>query len=140
MNESEDNQATDNDPIVEQTQESGRFTEQAKELFDDSVERLDAATLSRLNQGRHAAIEQLALQNTRTAAQWLRWMPATGVAAAALVAVLLFRGPGVDQVPVAHAVADFEILLEDESLEMLEDLEFYSWLELADVDTNGNVG
>ena len=41
---------------------------QAKQLFDDSVERLDAATLSRLNQGRHQAnqvVKNSMLQNSR---------------------------------------------------------------------------
>ena len=56
-----------------------RFTEQAKAVFDDSVERLDAAALSRLNQSRHAALE--ALHGGRSAAIWGRWVPATGVAA-----------------------------------------------------------
>ena len=70
-----------------------------------------------------------------------RWMPATGVAAAAIVTVMVMRGPnGVDVPMEPDVAADFEILLEDESLEMLEDLEFYSWLEAADLDDNGNVG
>ena len=35
------------------------LTAQAKALFDDSVERLDAATLSRLNQGRQQALQEI---------------------------------------------------------------------------------
>jgi hypothetical protein len=35
---------------------------------------------------------------------------------------------------------DFEMLLEAESLEMLEDLEFFSVLDAVDAETNGNVG
>jgi hypothetical protein len=109
----------------------------AKELFDDSVERLDAATLSRLNQGRHAALD--ALQGSRPMAVWGRWVPATGVAAAALVTVMVMRGSGTVDLPI-ESVTDFEILLAGESLEMLEDLEFYSWLEASDLEVNGNVG
>ncbi len=109
----------------------------AKELFDESVERLDAATLSRLNQVRHAALE--AAQGSRSMGVWGRWVPAAGVAAAALVTVIVMRGPDAVEMPSA-SVADFEILLEGESLEMLEDLEFYSWLEASDLETNGNVG
>ena len=70
-----------------------QITNQAKELFDDSVERLDAATLSRLNQGRHRALEEL--RESRHSAQWLRWVPAAGVAAVAVVAVMMMRGPDV---------------------------------------------
>ncbi len=70
-----------------------KFSKQAKEQFDDSVERLDAATLSRLNQGRHKALEEL--RDSRYPARWLRWAPAAGVATAAVVAVIevLFRLP-----------------------------------------------
>lgn len=116
-----------------------QFADRAKQLFDGSVEELDAATLSRLNQGRHAALEEL--QRSRPAAVWVRWLPATGVAAAALVTVMVMRGPDGIDIPVEPDVAaDFEILLEGESLEMFEELEFYSWLEAADLDDNGNVG
>jgi hypothetical protein len=114
-----------------------QFAEQAKALFDDSVEQLDAATLSRLNRGRHAALE--ALQGGRARATWGRWLPVTGVAAAALVTVMLVRGPDAVSPPV-DTVADFEILLEGENLEMIEDLEFYSWLDSTDLDTQGNAG
>ena len=54
-----------------------RFEKQAKLAFDDSVERLDAATLSRLNRGRQAALE--AAKSGRRARQWTIWAPATGV-------------------------------------------------------------
>lgn len=119
------------------TEADEEFAELAKELFDDSVERLDAATLSRLNQGRHAALD--ILQGSRPAGTWGRWVPATGVAAAVLVTVMVMRGPDSVELPVG-SVTDFEILLEGDSLEMLEDLEFYSWLEASDLETNGNVG
>lgn len=110
---------------------------QAKELFDDSVERLDAAALSRLNQSRHAALEHL--HSGRSSGAWGRWVPLTGVAAAALITVMLVQGPEPVDLPSA-SVTDFEILLEGESLEMLEDLEFYSWLETTDLSANDNVG
>ncbi len=110
---------------------------QAKEMFDDSVERLDAATLSRLNQSRHAALEEL--QQARPGFVWGRWLPLTGVAAVAVATVMVMQGP--DSMDMStESVTDFEILLEGESLEMLEDLEFYSWLEASDLETNGNVG
>ena len=129
MNEPTDNKVDADEP----------FAERAKELFDGSVEKLDAATLSRLNQGRHAALEQL--HKSRPAAVWVRWLPATGVAAAAIVTVMVMRGPDGVEIPVeADVAADFEILLEDESLEMFEELEFYSWLEAADFEDDANVG
>ncbi len=114
---------------MKQTDED--FSKKAKEAFDTSVDGLDAATLSRLNRSRHAALAEL----RRPARQWSRWMPATGVAAAVLVAVVVLQTPnGVDEVPTA--VTDMEILLGEDSIEMLEDLEFYSWIDAVDLDSD----
>ncbi len=124
-----------NDP--NKSKRDAEFAAKAKGVFDDSVERLDGAALSRLNQGRHAALEELA--QTKAPASWRHWLPAGGVAAIALVSVMVLRGPAVDEVP-DEVAADFEILLEGESLEMFEDLEFYSWIDEAALHVNGNVG
>ena len=72
-----------------------KLEQSAKALFDDSVARLDAATLSKLNQGRQAAIAELADESP--ARQWVRWMPATGVATVALVAILVLRAGAADE-------------------------------------------
>lgn len=103
------------------------FAEKAKQLFDESVEGLDGETRSRLNQGRQAALEELKTGKP----VWVQWAPAAGVAAAAVVAVVLWTGnPPTDVVTPEASASDFEILLTEDSLEMLEDLEFYSWIEL----------
>ena len=105
-----------------------QFAEQAKEAFDESVDGLDAATLSRLNRGRQAALAA----SRNPAANWLRWMPATGLAAVVLLTVFTLRAP--DEIEVIGAPAvDLEILLGEESIEMLEDLEFYRWLASQDL-------
>jgi hypothetical protein len=111
---------------------------QAKELFDDSVDKLDAATLSRLNQGRQKALEELHRPGLM---HWGRWAPAAGVAADAVVAVMVMQGPAtVDVGDDPVTASDFEMLLEADSLEMLEDLEFFSLLDAVDAEPNGNVG
>ncbi len=117
-----------------------RLEENAKTLFDDSVARLDAATLSKLNQGRQAALAELADESP--AKHWIRWMPATGVATAALVAIVVLRGPSQIDVPFASdpTINDFEILIGEDALEMIEDLEFYSWIDIADLESTDNVG
>ncbi len=132
MNEPNGNQPKGNKPI-----DNDDFAAQAKDSFDDSVERLDAAALSRLNQGRHAALEQLAKGNSKAA--WMRWLPVGGVAAAALVSIIVMRAPEIESMPIEVA-SDFEILLQGESLEMFEDLEFYSWMDDVELDAGGNVG
>ena len=61
----------------------------------------------------------------------MQWMPATGVAAAAVLAMVLWTGsPETDEFGTDAVASDMEILLTEDSLEMLEDLEFYSWVEL----------
>ena len=112
-----------------------RFDKKSKATFDASVEELDAATLSRLNRGRHAALAEL----QRPRDQWSRWMPATGVAAAVVVAVMVLQSPlAVKEFPEPATVTDMEILLGEDSIEMLEDLEFYSWIDAVDME--GDVG
>ena len=112
------------------------FTDKSRALFDESVERLDAAALSRLNQARQRALAEL--DRAAPHGPWLRWVPVTGVAVLALIAVMVINQP----VPVDEPMTatDFEMLIEHEELEVLEDLEFYSWLDLADAETNGDVG
>ena len=114
-------------------------TDVAKELFDDSVERLDAATLSRLNQSRQRALEELA--RPTSGVHWGLWVPATGVAAVAVLAFMVMRGPAhVEVIESPVDAPDFEMLLEAESLEMIENLEFYSLLDELDSEIGGDVG
>ena len=121
-----------------ESRKSEDFEKQAKALFDGSVERLDGATLSRLNQGRQKALAELGRPGV---VHWGRWAPAVGVAAVAAVAVVMMNGAPVE-VPAEGPVtaSDFEMLLETDSLEMLEDLEFFSLLDVVDTESNGNVG
>ncbi len=105
-----------------------KFADKAKSLFDDSVDSIDAATLSTLNQGRHRALEEL---KAGPSPLW-RWAPAAGVATAVLVAVMvtLPEQQGVDTMP--QSVADMEILLGEDSIEMFEDLEFYAFIDILE--------
>jgi hypothetical protein len=103
------------------------FADKAKQLFDESVDGLDGETRSKLNRGRQAALAELQPGGRR----WLQWAPAGGVAVAAVAALIVWtgsvQGPELD---VPSVASDMEILLTEDSLEMLEDLEFYSWIDL----------
>lgn len=124
----------------EQPQERGAdpFSKAARARFNDSVESLDAATLSRLNQNRQRALEQAA--RSPLAMVSTRWLPATGAVAAAVVAVALWTGPqSVPELSSPSVASDLEIILEVDDFEMLENLEFYSWIDL-DESGDGNVG
>ena len=127
------------------TLEEDRFATKARELFEQSVDELDGETMSRLNRARQAAIAELG-RKSYSPFRPGQWVPAAGVAAAAAIAVALWSGNDpVDPVAVPETLADFELLLAEDSFEMLEDLEFYAWIDL-DGDgetlepTDGNVG
>lgn len=114
------------------------FASRAKTLFDDSVQGLDAATQSRLTRARHKALAEIS--TGAGFGRWNQWVPVAGVAAATVFAVVLWRGDPQVELLIPPAVAtDFEILLDEEEFEMLQDLEFYSWIEIDD-DTGANVG
>ena len=103
--------------------------ERSKALFDESVERLDGRTRSRLTRARHAALDELRAGRPR----WLGFrLPAAGLATAALAAVLVVTWTGLKQ-PVAPGgglpLDDFDIVADSDNLEMLQDVEFYAWLE-----------
>lgn len=114
------------------TKSDEKFARDAKALFDTSVEELDGATLSTLNRSRHHALEEL--RSPR--ANWMRWAPAAGVAAAVLLAVTLTMRQPVDVEALPATVTDMEILLGEESIEMLEDLEFYAVIEMLEQDND----
>ncbi|MGH8178639.1 MAG: hypothetical protein ACREV5_20465 [Steroidobacter sp.] len=100
--------------------------ETAKALFDESVERLDARTCSRLTQARHAALDELE-KSRPMRARWL-WAPAAGLAAAVL-AVLVGSWPGSEPAaPESLLLEDFDLVAGTENLELLQDVEFYAWL------------
>jgi negative regulator of sigma E activity len=104
------------------------FERRTKRVFDDSVAALDATTRSRLTQARHRALEK----RTSRDHGWRSWlMPAGAVTATALVAwFVVWQSPPANDAVQAAPLADLEILLGEEDLEMLdEELEFYGWLE-----------
>lgn len=114
-------------------EQDDKFEKVAKAAFDSSVDELDAATLSRLNRARHEALAEL----ERPRHQWSRWMPATGVAAAVLVAIVMLQSPvTIDGEVGPTNLTDMEILLGEDSIEMLEELEFYSWIDAAEMESD----
>ncbi len=117
---------------IDSASDDAALSAHAKAAFDRSVDRLDAATLSRLNQGRHRALDHARGRRSGVAVLQ-RWAPVTGLAAAAVVAVAVWTTndqPVPSSAPTA--ATDLEIILEFDEFEMLEDLEFYSWIDLEE--------
>jgi hypothetical protein len=119
------------------------IAERSRTLFADEVAGLDGHTRSRLARARAAAV---AAAGSRRRDAWLapsRLVP-LGAAAAAILAVALFpRIPQAPLVPATDVVLnDLDLLLEGESLDLFEELDFYAWLleqpELIEADENGD--
>jgi hypothetical protein len=112
-----------------------------KVLLDESAEGLDAATLSRLNRTRQAALERARPRADR------RWfLPAGLVSACGLVlavAVWHARAPDdaarLPELPFSASSngADVDLVSSDDSLELYQDLEFYAWLDAQDQGSDG---
>lgn len=119
----------------------------SRALLERSAQELDGATLSRLNRARQAALDALEPAPRRRGA--LRWIGAAAVSLG--LALVLWRGlmpalPGTPPAiePLAQEVAprgvsltpvetsDFELLADEEQYVLLQDLEFYAWLETAE--------
>ena len=115
------------------------FEARSRALFEQSVDELDMRVRSRLTQARHAALAGAAPRLPRRA--W--WMPAAGVAAAAVLGVSLWVGS-----PASHhgvSLADAQNTFEDldivaaaddgsaDALDMLrdDDVDFYDFADKA---------
>jgi hypothetical protein len=114
----------------------GDFENRARALLEDSVQRVDGRIRSRLNQARHAAIEEA----SRRPSVWQRFtlMPAaSAVAAAALVAFVLWphSHPGDSLIADGGGrvgVEDLDLLADGDALELVSDEttdtgQFYEW-------------
>jgi anti-sigma-K factor RskA len=116
----------------------------AREVFDASVESLDAETRARLSRARFEAVE--AASRARSSS-WRVWVPAAAVAATVIVAVAVWRMPERTESPVAVAASAesaldaVEMLADGEALDLVEnDLAFYEWLEVTGLDAAGSTG
>lgn len=122
------------------------WTQQARGLLDESAQALDAATLSRLNRARQAALAQAA---PRRRAGWAFLPAGLAGACALLLAVGMWHGrSGSTAIPVqALATAsasgnpvnsgDLDMIASGDDMEMVQDLDFYAWLDAQDQDNNG---
>jgi len=111
------------------------WLERSLALLDQSVDAIDASTLSRLARARQHAL-------ARRHAQGRAWI-GFGAAAALVLAFGVARHaarPGVPPTPVASASAQAEgddISVDDDNAELIEDLDFYAWLDAQQADDRG---
>lgn len=123
---------------------ASEFERHTHALLEDGVTRVDARVRSRLNQARHAALEQIAA-NRRPFWRNPVLMPASGaVAAAALVAIILTTSHRGEHVPGEQsAYEDIELLADNEGLDLIEGWDegsFYEWAAAQSEDADGTSG
>jgi hypothetical protein len=132
------------------------FERRLRATFDESLDALDASTLSRLNRSRQHAIEAAQRRDLRPGRRgWVTWAPLGALAAGVLVAAVVWRmprespAPVIAQAVVAPAVppADtlqepLELLASGEDLELAAtaELDFYAWVELETTDAADGAG
>jgi hypothetical protein len=116
----------------------------ARVLLDESAQALDAASLSRLNRARQAALAQRRQRKRMT-----RWLPALGLGLACSCALLLAvavwvprqRLNPVDAAPGAYSTAAYsgetDAISGDDGIEFYQNLEFYAWLDAQEQESGG---
>jgi hypothetical protein len=123
--------------------ENRNFEQHAQTLLGEGVTRVSGSVRSRLNQARHAALAEI---ETRRRSIWRMpsvMGPAGGVAAAAVVAVLLMYRGGehglATNVGGRAGYEDIEMLSDNDSLDLLEnwDGSFYEWAASQDEEADG---
>ena len=129
-------------PPIEDAAGDSALERRSREGFDERVANLDGRTRSRLNQARQAALaaargqagSHMARSPAFLSSRW--WLPVGSAAALALVSlstVQLMRANRDDAssapVAVASTVDDVEILTSNDELDMLQNVDFYAWLD-----------
>ena len=116
---------------IRETKDAEQLERRANALFERSVAKIDATERARLREARREALAEL----RRPVFAAPRNLGFAAAAAAAVVLLVMLQSP---QSPAPAAVdaqfgtmvaADLELLLGDEELDMLAELEFYSWLD-----------
>jgi len=96
------------------------FVEAARQQLDEQADALDELTLARLRAARKRALD------TAPKRDWY-WIPAFGTAIAVALALAVLIWPSNSQLP--GALDDWEIVASQDDLELIEEFEFYEWLE-----------
>lgn len=104
------------------------FESRIKAQLDEDLDALDPAISQRLQRARKDALDTL------KPARYPIWQPAVGFALAILLVMAVviwpWRQPGS---PSATALADFDLIAADDSLQLFEELDFYEWLAESEI-------
>ena len=114
----------------------GQLELRAREAFDEHVASLDAHTRSRLNQARHLALDVARNKKRLIMPRWL--VPAGSIAVIAMIATVTFQYMhdtavvNANKSAVTSAMEDMDIIASNDELDLLQNVDFYEWLDTAD--------
>jgi hypothetical protein len=113
------------------TDEKDDLAGNVRDTLDRSVEHLDAATLSRLNQARHNALA--VKQRHGGVMPWLTAGSLAAIVVAILASRLMLTTPDTltENMPIA-SIEDAEFIDVSEDIDLLDDLDFVSWMVTQD--------
>lgn len=112
------------------------FVAQINEALDASVDRIDAETRQKLNAARRNALAQQK-QKVFLASSWSKAIFATALSVFVAVLVVKTQFPVTTEQGVIEEenLEALELIAAQDTLDMYEELEFYSWLVDEDVTT-----
>jgi hypothetical protein len=99
--------------------------ENIRKSLDDSVDTLDANTLSKIRQIRAQAVEKAETGKTNSRQRFLVGGLATACIMVLAVMLLINSPTSMQTVP----AEDLELISSSDNLDLFEELEFYEWLE-----------
>jgi hypothetical protein len=116
--------------------DESRWLAQLRSQLNEDARDFDAATASRLNRARQRALDE-GLARRRSRYRFLAYALTASIAAMLAVSLLVRIPERTEPMPTVAAPTtadDLELLAGSEELEMIENLEFYAWLELQSLD------
>jgi len=112
------------------------FAANVRKVLDAESDNLDAATRSQLNRIRQEALEAGGRPRGYRLRGGMRWL--AGAAATAAIAAVVYVNTATAPLEIGspQPLDEFDIIALEESLDFIEDIEFYAWLAETD---DGNV-
>jgi hypothetical protein len=114
---------------MNEKQQNDKLIENIHAQLQNSVNNIDAATQSKITQARHRALDQYSSKQPLHL-----WLSATAVATSC-VAILIFLLYPAQQNSEPALLDEFELISNIDDMEVLEELEFYQWLDEYEIPT-----
>ena len=114
--------------MISRTDDQQRFADRIRTALDADLQSIDPGTLSKL-----ALIRRNILHPKPAGFWWGQLVPAGAFASAVIAALVLLHNPISDGQPGDDAMFDLDLITAAEDFDMLENLDFYLWLQDDDM-------